>query len=143
MPEPYYATVAELRSAVGASEATLPDEEATPILATAEDLVDERLGVRSVDPDTGRKVVPADEDDWRARKLAEATVEVAAAIYADPDVARRQRARFESGDVSNSGPYGSPFGERFDALLNQSGLRVNTARMSGGRRRLRRFRHFK
>lgn len=140
--EPYYATIEELREKVKVEEAMLPDDEATQILTEAEDLTDERLGVRPIDEDTGRKVVPAEEDAWRIAKLRDATLEVAAVIFRDPDVASRQRARYTSGDVSVSGFYGAAFGERADALLNQSGLRANRARMSGGRRRSL-DRHFK
>jgi hypothetical protein len=142
MPEePIYATAEELRTRVEMTNDQLPDPEAIRILIEAEDLVDARLGVRGVDPETGRKVVPADEDAWRARKLGEATLEVAAVIFSDPDVARRQRARFLSGDVSTNGFYGAAYGERAEALIDASGLRVNRARMSGGDRR--RYRHFR
>jgi hypothetical protein len=137
-----YAQPGDLRAKVGMSAEALPDTEAAQFISEAEDLIDERLGVRPVDPDSGRKVVPAEEDEWRIAKLRDATLEVAAVIFRDPDVAARQRARFTSGDVSVSGPYGAAFGERADALLNQSGLRVNRARMSGSVRRLR-TRHFK
>lgn len=132
---PLYATPDDLRKELKVSAEMLPDEEANGILTTACDLIDERLGIRPIDPETGRKVKPDEVDAWRARKLAEATIEVAAVIFSDPDVARRQRARFSSGDVSVSGFYGPAFGERSAALLNQSGLVVNTARMSGGARR--------
>ncbi len=141
MPEPYYATADELRAKLKVSDEVLPDEEAIELLIEAEDLVDERLGVRPINEETGRKVDVEDEsiNPWRLEKLAGGTVEVAAVIFSDPGVVSRQRARFSSGDVSVSGFYGPAFGERAEALLNQSGLRVNTARVSGGRRRRRRW----
>jgi hypothetical protein len=143
MPEPYYATVDDLRTKVGVDEAMLGDAEAIELITAAEDLVDARLGVRPVDDESGRLVVPADEDAWRIKKLAEATLEVAKILFEDPGAASRQRAKFTSGDVSTSGPYGPAYGERAMALLNQSGLRRNTARMSGGGRRRRRLDRFK
>lgn len=142
MAEPHYATADQLRTKVKADKAMLPDDEAIELLTEAEDLIDERLGVRPVDSETGRKVVIADYSDetWRTDKLRDATLSVAKTLFEDPGVAERQRARYISGDVSANGFFGSVFGERVEALINQSGLRVNTARMSGGRRpRLRRF----
>lgn len=138
MAEPIYATAEELQKALGVNADILPDAEAVTLIETAEDLVDDRLGNRPIDEGTGRKVVPADEDTWRVKKLAQATIEVAKVLYEDPGVERRQRVRSVSGDISTSGAYGSPFGERFAALLTASGLRCNTARMSGGGRRVRR-----
>jgi len=140
MPEPYYATAEQLRAKLKVAEEMLPDPEATELLTEAEDLIDERLGVRTINEETGRKVDIEDETikPWRLEKLAGATVEVAAVIFSDPGVTSRQRARFSSGDVSVSGFYGPAFGERSAALLNQSGLAVNTARMSGAIRRHRR-----
>lgn len=135
MAEPYYATVEELRVKLGVDKAMLPDEEAVDLIEIAEDLIDARLGVRPVDETTGRKVVPDDEDAWRIEKLAKATVEIAKAVFEDPGVESRQRARYISGDVSTNGFYGPAFGERAATLLNASGLQRNTARMSGGGRR--------
>jgi hypothetical protein len=137
MAEPYYATADALRVKLKLTEEVLPDDEAIELLVEAEDLIDERLGVRPINEDTGRKVDVEDSSikSWRLEKLAGATVEVAAVIFSDPGITSRQRARFSSGDVSVSGFYGPAFGERSAALLNQSGLAVNTARMSGGSRR--------
>jgi hypothetical protein len=140
MAEPYYATADALRAKLKLTEEMLPDEEAVELLIEAEDLIDERLGVRPIIEETGRKVEVEDESirPWRLEKLAGATVEVAAVIFSDPGVTSRQRARFSSGDVSVSGFYGPAFGERSAALLNQSGFAVNTVRVSGcGRRRCR------
>lgn len=141
MPEPYYATADELRAKLKITEeAILPDDEATELLTIAEDLIDEQLGVRPINEDTGRKVDVEDESlkTWQLAKLRDATLEVAAVVFRDPGVESRQRARFVSGDVSVQGVYGPAYGERAEALLNASKLRVNTARMRGsGRRRCR------
>jgi hypothetical protein len=139
MPEPYYASADDLRARLNVSEEMLPDEESVKLLSAAETLVDERLGNWPVNEETGRKIDVEDESikPWRLEKLAGATVEVAAVIFEDPGVVSRQRARFSSGDVSVSGFYGPAFGELGAALLNQSGLVRNTARMSGGSRRRR------
>jgi hypothetical protein len=131
---PLYATVEGLRSKLGLTAEVLDDDEATEVLTTACVLVDERLGNRQVDPETGRKVDPEAIEQWQAEKLAAATLELAKLLFEDPGLASRQRARFISGDVSVNGLYGPAYGELFAALLNQSGLVVNTARMSGGRR---------
>lgn len=122
MAEPYYATADELRAKLKVNAEVLPDEEAVELLEIAEDLIDDRLANRTVDDVTGRKVVPADEDDWRIDKLAKATVEVAANVWRDPGIESRQRARSTSGDVSISGVYGPAYGERAQALLNASKL---------------------
>jgi len=144
MAEPIYATAKELQDALGVTEEMLPDAEAISLLEAAEDLVDDRLGNRPIDEDTGRRVVPSDEDTWRARKLAQATLEVAKVLFSDPGVETRQRARSVSGDVSTSGPYGSPYGERFESLLSASGLAWPFARAgrrgSRGRQTLEAFR---
>lgn len=138
MPEPYYATAKELQEALEVSAEVLPDQQAVGLIETAEDLIDDRLGNRPINEETGRKVLPADEDAWRVEKLRKATLEVAKVLFEDPGVERRQRVRSVTGDVSTSGGFGSVFGERFEALLTASGLRRNTARMSGGGRRRRR-----
>jgi hypothetical protein len=132
-----YAAPAELREMLDVNPEILPDSEAIGILTKACDLIDERLGVRPVDPATGRKVVLGDYADeaWRLTKLRDATLEVAKAIFEDPGLESRQRARYVSGDVSTNGFYGPAFGERAESLINASGLRVNRARMSNGRRR--------
>lgn len=135
---PYYATVAELREKLGMDEEMLPEAEALALLSDAEDLIDERLLNRPADPDTGRKVVPANEEGWRVAKLAKGTLEIAKALFEDPGVASRRRASSESGDVSASGFYGPAFGELAEAAINASGLRVNRARMAGNRQRCRR-----
>lgn len=137
-----YATPAQLRTGLRLSVQVLSDDEAIAVLKEACNLVDDRLGVREVNPETGRKVTAADEDAWRVQKLSEATVEVAKVLFDDPGAASRQRARFSSGDVSVSGFYGPAFGELAMSLLNASGLRCNRARMSGSRTRSR-LRHFK
>lgn len=135
MAEPYYTTAAALRKALGELSAeVLPDADAIDLIERAEDLVDDRLGNRPIDEDTGRKVVPADEDTWRVEKLAKATLEIAGVLYRDPGVESRQRVRSVSGDVSTSSPYGPAYGERAESLLSASGLAVRFARASNRRR---------
>lgn len=134
MPEPYYATADELRSKLSMTAEIVPDEDAIELIEEAEDVIDDALGNRQVDEDTGRKVVTAEEDAWRVAKLAKATLEVATVIFNDPDVLRRQRHRSVSGDVATSGPYGPAFGQRAASLLAASGLAVPFARASQRRR---------
>lgn len=135
MAEPVYTSASALREKLEVTAEVLSDDEALNLIETAEDLIDERLGARPIDEDTGRKVVPADEDAWRVEKLAKATLEVAAVIFRDPGVESRQRVRSVSGDVSTSSPYGYAYGERAQALINASGLAYPFARV--GRRRSR------
>ena len=133
---PLYATPEALREKLGVSAEVLPDAEAEDILERACDLIDDRLGNRPVDEDTGRKVVPEEEDAWRVQKLAKATLEVAVVLYQDPGIESRQRVRSVSGDVATSGPYGPAYGERAESLLSASGLAVRFARATqrrGGR----------
>lgn len=150
-PGPLYAAPTGLRTFLGTNEDVLSDSEANVVLGKACDLIDERIGNRPIIEATGRKIPMGEEaeervgegfEEWRLKKLAEATIEIAARIFSDPGVESRQRARFETGDVSASGFYGPAFGERASALLNQSGLVVNTARMSGGNRRFRRHHRY-
>lgn len=133
MAEPYYTTAEELRKFLSVDKEVLPDAEAIDLIERAEDLIDDQLGNRGVDEDTGRKVVPAEEDTWRAEKLAKATLEVAGVLYRDPGVESRQRVRSVSGDISTSSPYGPAYGERAQALLSASGLAVRFARASNRR----------
>ena len=138
MAEPVYTTADDLRAALGdLPKEVLPDAEAYDLIERAEDLIDERLGNRAIDEETGRKVKLADyaDEPWRADKLAKATLEVAAVIFRDPGVESRQRVRSVSGDVSTSSPYGPAFGERAQALLTASGFAQPFARV--GRRRSR------
>lgn len=122
MAEPYYATLAELRSALKVDETVLPDAEATELLEAAEDLVDDRLGPWPIDPASGRKIIPAEVEEWQAKKLADATLEVCKVLFGDPGVERRQRFRSIAGDVATGSPYGAAYGERFEVLLSASGL---------------------
>jgi len=133
---PLYAAPTELREMLGVNSEVLPDSEARGLLSKACDLIDSRLGPRPIDATSGRKVVAGDfsAEPWRLVKLRDATLEVAKALFEDPGVESRQRARFVSGDVSANGFYGGAFGERVESLINDSGLRVNTARAGRNRR---------
>jgi hypothetical protein len=135
-PEPFYATAVELRDALSiADESVLSDDAAAKLLEEAEDLVDDRLGPWRIDAESGRKIVVAEVEPWQAKKLAQATLEVAKVIFSDPGIASRQRLRSVSGDVATSGPYGPAYGERFEVLLSASGLAIKFAQARRGRGR--------
>lgn len=124
MAEPYYCTVSELRDHLSVSQAVLDDTHATSLIEDAEDVVDDMLGARTVDSDTGRKVVEADVDAWRFAKLKRATLRVAAMLYQQPKLLTTRRWETEEGpDFKVSGPLGSMFGSDVEMALNQSGLR--------------------
>ena len=124
-----------VRSLLGVSEASLSDERAAVLIADAEDLIDEALGARPVDPDTGRKVVEADVETWQWAKLGRATAKLAAQIYSDPTVATGQRWRRQKGpDFEVEDPIGPGQGLLgglpVQTLLNQSGLARLTTSVS-------------
>lgn len=124
-----------VRSLLGVSEASLSDERAAVLIADAEDLIDEALGARPVDPDTGRKVVEADVETWQWAKLGRATAKLAAQIYSDPTVATGQRWRRQKGpDFEVEDPIGPGTsalgGLPVQTLLNQSGLARLTTTLS-------------
>lgn len=123
MPAPYYTTVALVRTELGVDSTVLPDADALALIADAEDMIDEMLGLRSVDETTGRKVVQADEDAWRWTKLGRATVKLCRVLYENPALLTEQTFASVGGpEVSTSTPFGSPFGRQVIALLDQSGL---------------------
>src|SRR5262249_51220348 len=98
---PLYATPEDLPAKLKGNEEVLPDDEAAEILDTACDLIDDRLGARPIDEETGRKVDVTEYEDepWRLVKLAKATIEVAVNLYNDPGVESRQRMKSVSGDI--------------------------------------------
>lgn len=134
MAEPYYTTAAALRTELGVTESVLPNDEAVRLIESAEDLIDADLGVRKVDPTTGRRVVESEVEAWQWAKLGRATAKLAAAIYRTPDLLAGPGWKSISGpDFSYSGPTGSRFGPTIGALLDQTGLRRLTTTMTRGR----------
>lgn len=135
---PTYATAADLRAEYTPelSADQLPDAEANRLIEQAEDLIDDALGARTIDTDTGRKVRfgDFDEGDWRLEKLRDATAALAKRISEEPDLLSRERFGSVSGEVSLSSPRGSRYGARVEALLNASGLRRLTATATAGNR---------
>lgn len=113
----------------------LPDADADKIIADACDLVDADLGPWPLEIVNGRKVVQADTEAWRWAKLKRAALEVGKYLFANPGAASEREYRDTSGDVSLSGPTGSPYGRLYDTLLNESGLviRFTRARTRGSR----------
>lgn len=124
MAEPYYCTANELRDHLSVSEVTLGDARAISLIEDAEDVIDDMLGVRTVDSETGRKVVPDQVDAWRFLKLKRATLKVAGQLYSKPGMLTDRRWETQEGpDFKVSGPVGSLFGTDVEMALNQSGLR--------------------
>lgn len=126
MAEPYYTDAAALRTELGVDPAVLPDAQAVATIEIAEDLIDVELGMRDIDPDTGRKVVEADVQPWQWIKLGRATVKLAARIFRDPNLAGIEYDTM-AGEVTVSHRIGPRFGEDVAAALSQSGLRVVSA----------------
>lgn len=133
MPEPYYCTVAEFEAETGA---TATGTKGIATIENAEDVIDDLLGRPTSDPaTTGRKVVQTDVEAWQWAKLKRATVKLAAALWANPNLVGGRRWKSESGpDFSFSGPQGSQVGTQVLALLNASGLRNLASRATRGRR---------
>lgn len=119
---PTYATAEQVRTELGFSSAELPDAEANRLLGYAEDRIDSLLGDRTVDEDTGRRIVVADEDSWRVEKLATATARLAARFHDEPELIHDRRFASESGEISASGPLGDVFGPAVTDPLTASGL---------------------
>lgn len=133
MAEPYYTTANALRTELGVDNTVLSDGDAAKLIESAEDLIDELVGNWPVDTTTGRKIVQAQIDAWQWSKLGRATLKLAAALYRDPDLARGQRYRSQSGpDFSVSGPVGGAIAHDVLTPLNQSGLRILTGRARPG-----------
>ena len=129
----HYTTPNELRDELDLDAVVLPDAEAAKLIQRAEDIVDEMLGARTVDPDTGRKIEVDVHEDWQIEKLDCATVLTAAFLHKNPDWSLEQRYASVGGDVGSGGPIGSPI-PGVAMLLNASGLRRLTTTTSGGRR---------
>lgn len=123
-----YTTPEAVRSLLNVNSIVLSDERAGVLIDDASDLIDEALGARPVDPDTGRKVVEADVESWQWVKLGKACAKLAAQIYRDPAVASGHRWRRQKGpDFEVEDPIGPGQGLLgglpVQTLLNQSGLR--------------------
>lgn len=132
MAEPYYCTAEELRTELGVEQATLPDPAAISLIETAEDIIDEDLGIGAVDDTTGRRIIQASVEAWQFTKLKRATVKLAAFLHRNPGVLTQSRYRRVSGpDFSFSEPIGSLFGLEVELPLNQSGLRRLTTTLDG------------
>lgn len=128
-PGPGYATPAELRAEPEVPD-TATDAELAPVIALAEDRIEDWLGARPRDPETGRLVVEADVEAWQWTKLRRATVRLAARLFENPDALTPSRYESVSGpDFSKSGPT-SPVAQIADVRipLNASGLRIMGAR---------------
>lgn len=126
-----YTDADSLRAALDVEESVLSDDAAAALADTAEDLIDDMLGARVVNVDTGRKVDPGSLADWQASKLERATNVLAKFLYLNPNWEIEQRAVSAGADVPVSGPYGSPF-PRVTALLDASQLRrLGTVANSG------------
>lgn len=122
-----------VRGELAISATILPDAAAIRLIAKAENLIDQQLGARWVDENTGRKVVQADVDGWRWQKLADATTYLAARIYTHPDLLEQRFTSLSGPDFSHSGPIGPGLiTNEIDALLNASGLRRLGGRARGG-----------
>jgi hypothetical protein len=132
---PTYATAADLRGEYvpALTDEQMSDAEANRLLEQAEDLIDDALGARPIDTDTGRKVRLSDfdENDWRIGKLTSATAALARRISENPSLLSDPLYDTTTGEVTLSGPRGSRFGARVEALLNATGLRRLTTTASG------------
>lgn len=133
MAEPVYTTITALRTETATDATSLPDAQATRLITTAENLIDQALGARWVDEATGRKVVQADIDAWRWNKLSDATTYLAARLYAHPELLDQRFSSVRGPDFAVSGPTGPGLiTNEIDALLNASGLRRLGGRARGG-----------
>jgi hypothetical protein len=134
-PVTVYTTLASAREALGVETSVLSDDALAVLVSTAEDLIDDMLGARVIDIETGRKVDPHSIADWQLVKLSDATNLLAKFLYRNPNWELEQRASSAGSDVPVSGPYGSPF-PRVTALLDASRLRrLTTVANSGVGRR--------
>lgn len=129
----HYTDTAALRSELGVDAEILPDDQALKLIADAEDMIDDQLGIRSIDHESGRKVREDEVAAWRWEKLARATLKLARFMYEHPGWGTEQRFSSPGGDIGAAGPYGSPW-PAVSALLNDSGLRELTTAITGGRR---------
>ena len=84
MPEPFYASVADIRAALGMDATQLPDAQAIALIEDAEDTIDGMLGARPINIDTGRRVTEADVEPWQWEKLRRATIKTVVAGRSRP-----------------------------------------------------------
>lgn len=122
--EPYYCTIEQVRDALGVDRVALSDAAALDLILTAEDLIDQELGARYIDHDSGRRVAERYVRPWQWSKLTRATIKLATLVYAKPDLALGLAwTRVKGPDFEFEGPLGKTTGAQVTALLDQSGLR--------------------
>ena len=129
-----YATLDDLRADPDVADDLAADVGEARI-ADAEDLIDRILGYYGTDPNTGRKLIPADLEAWRADKLKRATLKVAVTLVGDPGALLPPVAQTIQGPVftltnvtGNMKPAGTSAVRAAVALLDQANLRRLTAR---------------
>lgn len=127
-----YTDLEAVREFLGVDEEVLPDAEGEELIESAEDLIDELLGARGVDFDTGRKVDPDVILGWQEDKLERATNLAAKFLFQNPDWTMEQRYSSVGGDQSGNQPMGTPF-PGVVMVLNASKLRVLTTGASPSR----------
>jgi hypothetical protein len=126
-----YVTAGQLRTQLGVTDVVLSDDAASVLIEDACDIVDQALGARSVDSDTGRKVVESDVEAWQWLKLQRATLKVAARLYSQPvDPTGGRWNRMKGPDFEVEGRVGSLLGTDVEAVLDQSGLRRLTTTLA-------------
>lgn len=132
-----YATAQDLRTQLGVlNPSGLSDDVAEALILEAEDEIDRLLGGWPVDETTGRKITEADVEAWQWAKLQRATLLLAQALYAQPDLLTRQSYRRSKGpDFEFEDPIGAGKVSRVVSVLDDSGLRRLAGRAVPGRRR--------
>ena len=88
MALPTYATPADLRARLAVDAIALPDGKANVLLLDAEDWIDRIVGPITIDDD-GRKFTPGNLSQAQRSALSQATVAVAAVMYADANAFSR------------------------------------------------------
>jgi predicted transcriptional regulator len=133
-----YTTPGAVREELGVDSSVLTNSAATRLIVDAEDVIDSMLGSWWADENTGRKVTPADVEQWQAAKLDRATAKMATAIYRNPKlITGQQYNRIKGPDFEREGPTGAVIGSAIVTLLDDSGLRRLGGRATLGRRTLR------
>lgn len=133
---PTYATAADLRAELEVNEATLSDTAANKLLGKAERRIDRLLGAVRIYEATGRKIDPTELEAWRATKVKDATVAIAAATYRDSTVFDTPQAKsiegpsFKLTDLTPVKPAAAAVLVEACALLDEAGLRRLTARVT-------------
>lgn len=127
-----YVTADELRTAAGATNASMPDQLGQRLVRISQAIVESALGRRPAQasgPQEGLKIAEADVAPWQWERLKETVLAVGIHLFENPDVLKGIYFDSVSGpDFSRSGGTRRVFGNEASILFASTGLMPNAAR---------------